>query len=64
MLLKIACLPRSTFYYHLKVSKTDKYYMDKQAIKEIFEENKQRYGYRRITLTAHNAYVAGKRRED
>ncbi len=51
MLLKIACLPRSTFYYHLKVSKTDKYYMDKQAIKEIFEENKQRYGYRRITLT-------------
>lgn len=24
--------------------------MDKQAIKEVFEENEQRYGYRRITL--------------
>ena len=50
MLLKISCLPRSTFYYHLKVSKTDKYSADKQAIKEVFEENEQRYGYRRITL--------------
>ena len=43
-------MPRSTFYYHLKVSKTDKYFADKQAIKEVFEENEQRYGYRRITL--------------
>ena len=43
-------MPRSTFYYHLKGNKTDKYFADKQAIKEVFEENEQRYGYRRITL--------------
>ena len=43
-------MPRSTFYYHLKASKTDKYFADKQAIKEVFEGNAQRYGYRRITL--------------
>ena len=48
-------MPRSTFYYHLKASKTDKYFadkqaIDKQAIKEVFEGNAQRYGYRRITL--------------
>ena len=49
-MLKISGLPRSTFYYHLKASKTDKYFADKQAIKEVFEGNAQRYGYRRITL--------------
>ena len=49
-MLKISGLPRSTFYYHLKAGKTDKYSADKQAIKEVFEENEQRYGYRRITL--------------
>ena len=43
-------MPRSTFYYHLKADKTDKYIADKQAIKEVFEGNAQRYGYRRITL--------------
>ena len=43
-------MPRSTFYYHLKARKTDKYTADKQAIKEVFEGNAQRYGYRRITL--------------
>lgn len=43
-------MPRSTFYYHLKASKTDKYFADKQAIKEVFDGNAQRYGYRRITL--------------
>lgn len=42
-------MPRSTFYYHLKASKTDKYIADKQIIKEVYEENEQRYGYRRIT---------------
>ena len=46
-------MPRSTFYYHLKVSKTDKYFADKQAITEVFEENEQRYGYRRITDELH-----------
>ena len=46
-------MPRSTFYYHLKVSKTDKCSADKQAIREVFEENEQRYGYRRITDELH-----------
>ena len=32
-------MPRSTFYYHLKASKTDKYFADKQAIKEVLEKN-------------------------
>ena len=53
MLLKISCLPRSTYYYHLKGNKTDKYFADKQAIKEVFEENAHRYGYRRITDELH-----------
>ena len=42
-------MPRSTFYYYLKASKTDKYIAEKQAIIELYEQNKQRYGYRRIT---------------
>ena len=50
MLLKISRLPRSTFYYNIKAGKIDKYSADKQAIKEVFEENAQRYGYRRVTL--------------
>ena len=49
-LLKIACLPRSTFYYHVRAGKTDKDNADKQAIMEVFLENGQRYGYRRIAL--------------
>ena len=35
--------------YYLKQSKKeDKYLVEKQEIKEIFETNKARYGYRRI----------------
>lgn len=34
----------------MKSSKSDKYAVEKQEIKEIFETNKQRYGYRRILL--------------
>lgn len=50
ILLKISCLPRSTYYYHLKHSNVYKYKDIKQEIKSIFIENKQRYGYRRILL--------------
>lgn len=50
ILLKISCLPRSTYYYHLKQGKVDKYKGIKQEIEQIFTENKQRYGYRRILL--------------
>ena len=46
-------MPRSTFYYYLKASKTDKYIAERQAIVELYEQNKQRYGYRRITLELH-----------
>ncbi len=48
--MKLSGLPRSTYYYHLKQSKADKYFWVKQEIKRIFTENKQRYGYRRILL--------------
>ena len=47
-------LPRSTFYYYVKASNTDKYITERQAIIELYEQNKQRYGYRRITLELHN----------
>lgn len=48
-LLAYSKLPRSTFYYYLKQSNTDKYLYEKSEIKELFEKNKERYGYRRIT---------------
>ena len=54
-LLKLAEMPRSTFYYHLKQSKKiDKYKEIKEEIFSIFHENKGRYGYRRIALELKN----------
>ena len=55
-LLKLAEIPRSTFYYWLKKirNKHDKYKEIKQEILNIFNENKGRYGYRRITLELKN----------
>lgn len=54
-LLKLAEMPRSTFYYNLKIlNKTDKYNKIKDEILSIFYENKGRYGYRRITLELKN----------
>ena len=54
-LLKLANMPRSTYYYWLKVlKKEDKYKELKDEIKTIFAENKGRYGYRRITLELKN----------
>ncbi|HDU5648077.1 IS3 family transposase [Klebsiella pneumoniae] len=50
-LLRISQIPRSTFYYHLKALKSpEKYGEIKCRIKEIYNENCDRYGYRRITL--------------
>ena len=55
MLLGIAQLPRSTFYYHSKQqSKEDKYAHAKAEIAAIYHENKGRYGYRRVTDELHN----------
>ena len=42
-------IARSTFYYHIKRKDVDKYQSEKAEISEIFNENKGRYGYRRIT---------------
>ena len=54
-LLKLAEIPRSTFYYSLKrLQKDDKYKEIKKEIFSIFHENKGRYGYRRITLELKN----------
>ena len=55
MLLEIAQLPRSTFYYHSKQqNKEDKYARAKVEIAAIYHENKGRYGYRLITDELHN----------
>ena len=55
ILLKISGLARSVYYYTL--SKNDKDDKNKEIIdkiKEIFINNKERYGYRRITLELRN----------
>ena len=50
LLLEIAQLPRATFYYHQKrMQQADKYAGAKEEIAAVFQENKGRYGYRRIT---------------
>ena len=55
LLLEIAVLPRSTFYYYAKrCKKPDKYSEIKEQITTIYYENRGRFGYRRITLELHN----------
>ena len=55
MLLKLAKIPRSTFYYYLKkLQKPDKYKEIKEVMQQIYHENKGRYGYRRITIELNN----------
>lgn len=49
-MLKLSGLARSTFYYYLKNQDTDKYASERQEIQNIFNTNKGRYGYRRITI--------------
>lgn len=50
-LLRLAGIPRSTYYYYLKqLARPDKYDEVKDEISRIYHENKGRYGYRRITL--------------
>ena len=44
-------MARSTFYYNLKKSKQpEPYLIEKERIKQIYNQHKGRYGYRRITL--------------
>lgn len=50
-LVKVADIPRSTYYYWEKrLNRPDKYSDAKQAIEKIQAEHKGRYGYRRVTI--------------
>lgn len=49
-MLKLSGLARSTYYYYLKQPDRDKYGREKQEILDIFNTNKGRYGYRRVTV--------------
>lgn len=53
-MLKLSGMARSTFYYYLKHQDIDKYEYEKQEIQEIYNANKGRYGYRRMTIAMHN----------
>lgn len=54
-LLNAAQIKKSTYYYHIyKLNGPDKYDKIKEEIKKIYNENKGRYGYRRITTELKN----------
>jgi putative transposase len=51
MLLQIARIPRSTYYYHLQhLSDPQKHGPERVEIRQVCAEHKGRYGYRRVTL--------------
>lgn len=55
LLLEVARLPRSTYYYQLKqLDRLDKDKDLKAEIQSIFTEHKGNYGYRRMTLELRN----------
>ena len=55
LLLDVAGLPRSTYYYYTKRQKSqDKYRKLREEICAIAVENKGRYGYRRVTQALRN----------
>ena len=55
MLLKIAGISRSVYYYYIKKKDIDEKNKDIiEKIREIYYTNKGRYGYRRITLELKN----------
>ena len=55
LLLEVARLPRSTYYYQLKqLDKLDKDKDLKAEIQSIFTEHRGNYGYRRMTLELRN----------
>ena len=63
ILLQVSGLAKSVYYYTLsKIDKDDKNKEIIDKIKEIFINNKERYGYRRITLELRNqGYVNHKK---
>lgn len=51
----MANMARSVFYYHLSGLKNNDGYDDtRKRIKTIYDENKGRYGYKRIYLSLRN----------
>jgi len=55
LLLEISGLARSTYYYYAKLRiEPDKHSEVKEQITNIYQENRGRYGYRRITLELRN----------
>jgi len=51
LLLRIARIPRSTYYYHLNhLDQPARHLKEREAIQSICNEHKGRYGYRRVTL--------------
>lgn len=55
LLLIIAKLPRSSYFYHLKhFSDQQKYQQEREEIRKICEENDGLYGYRRVTYELRN----------
>lgn len=55
-LLKVAELPRSTFYYQQSLLvKEDKYGTLKDTIRAVYDRHKGRYGYRRITAAVRHS---------
>jgi putative transposase len=55
ILLKVAKMARSTYYYHIKeLSKDDKDDYIFSRIKHVFDSSKGTYGYRRITMALKN----------
>ena len=60
LLIDIAKIPRSTYYYYSKQfnsPKPDKYADIKTEIRHIYDESKDRYGYRRITQELKKKFV-------
>ena len=55
-MLQLSGLARITFYYYLKHLDldNDKYECEMQEIQKIYNANKSRYGYRRITIVMRN----------
>lgn len=60
LLIEIAGIPRSTYYYYSKQfnsPKPDKYAEIKELIRKIYDESKGRYGYRRITAELRKTHI-------
>lgn len=56
VLLEVAQLPRSTYYYQMKVaSGEDRHAPLKAQIQQVYDEHKGRYGYRRVMYALRNA---------